>query len=97
MIKEYWNPIDWEPFLATTEEPGFSKASSFCRMSMNDKNFRFTPIPDKIKEVIFKKSPKTLFLVHFWWFCCHFCPSGIFSKNHNIIWAPNTMLSFGKN
>ena len=61
MIKEYWNPIDWEPFLATTEEPGFSKASSFCRMSMNNKNFRFTPIPDKTKEVIFKKSPKTVF------------------------------------
>ena len=35
-IKEYWNLIDRELFLAITWEPDFSKACSFCRMSMKN-------------------------------------------------------------
>ena len=42
-IKEYWNLIGWEPFLAMTWEPDFSQACSFCRMFRNHKNFHFTP------------------------------------------------------
>ena len=59
-------------------------------MLMNHENVNFTQIPDKTNDVIFLKSPKTLFLGHF-------CPIGIFSKKsgsvtHNYIWAPNSML-----
>ena len=37
-------------------------------MLMNQKNFRFTQIPDKTKDMISLKSPKTLFWGHFWSF-----------------------------
>ena len=43
-------------------------------MLMNHKNYRFTQIPDKTKGEIFLKSPKTLFLGHFW----SFLPCGDF-------------------
>ena len=98
MIKEYWNLIGREPFLDITWEPDFSQACSFCRMLMNHKNFHFTQIPDKTNDVIFLKSPKTMFLGHFW----SFLPDGDFfspktpSVTHNYIWAPNTILSFKK-
>ena len=72
MIKEYWNLIGQEPFLAITWEPDFSQACSFRRMLMNHKNFHFTQIPDKTNDMIFLKSPRTIF--------GHFCPLGIFSK-----------------
>ena len=52
--------------MTTTWESDFSHACSFCRMLMNWKNFRFTPILHKTSDVIFLKSPKTLFLDHFW-------------------------------
>ena len=32
---------------------------------MNHNNFRFTQIPDKTNDMIFLKSPKTMFLGHF--------------------------------
>ena len=38
---------------------------------MNHKKFRFKPIPDRTNDVIFLKSPKTLFWTifdHFWSF-----------------------------
>ena len=99
-IKEYWNLIEQEPFWAITWEPDFSQACSFCRMLMNHKNFHFTQIPDKTNDMIFLKSPKTLFLGHFWPFLVIFAWWGFFPKNlavtHNYIWAPNTMLSFRK-
>ena len=66
MIKEYWNLIGREPFLAVTWEPDFSQACSFCRMLMNHKNFHFTQIPDKTNDVIFLKIPKAMILGHFW-------------------------------
>ena len=56
-IKEYWNLIGWESFLAETWEPGFSQACSFCRMLMNQRKFHFTQIPDKTNDVTFLKSP----------------------------------------
>ena len=67
-------------------------------MLMNHKNIHFTQIPDKNNDMIFLKSSKTMFLVHFW----SFLPDGDISKKsdsvtHNYIWAPNTMLSFRKN
>ena len=67
-IKEYWNLIDWQPFLAITWKPDFSQAWGFCRLLMNHKNFHFTQIPDKTNDIIFIKSPKTLFWSHFWLF-----------------------------
>ena len=60
-IKEYCNLICQEPFLAITWEADFSQASSFRRMLMNHKNFRFTQIPDKTNDMIFLKSLKTMF------------------------------------
>ena len=99
-IKEYWNLIEQEPFWAITWEPDFSQACSFCRMLMNHKNFRFTQSPDKTNDMIFLKSPKTLFWGHFWPFLVIFAQLGFFPINlavtHNYIWAPNTMLSFRK-
>ena len=97
-IKEYWNLIFWETFLAMTWEPNVSQACSFHRMLINHQNFHFTQIPDKTNDGTFLKSPKTIFLGHFW----PFLPNGgIFQKNpvvtHNYIWAPNTMLNFRKN
>ena len=74
-IKEYWNLIGRETFLAITWEPDFSQACSFRRILMNHKNFHFTQIPDKTNDVIFLKSPKTMFLGHF-------CLMGIFSKKY---------------
>ena len=74
-IKECWNLIGQEPILAITWEPDFSQACSFRRMLMNHKNFHLKQIPDKIDEIIFLKSPKTMFLGHFW----PFFPDGDFS------------------
>ena len=56
------------------------------------KNVPFTQIPDKAYDMIFLKSPKTLFLYHFWQFLVIFA-----QVTPNFIWAPNTMLSFRKN
>ena len=100
-IKEYWNLIGWEPFLAITWEPDFSQACSFCRMSTNRRNFHFTKIPDKTNEVIFLKSPEAMFLGHFWPFLVILTKWGFFSKysssvTHNYIWVPNIKLSFRK-
>ena len=53
MIKEYWNLIGWEPFLAITWEPDFPQACSFRRMLVNHKNFHFTQIPGKTNYMIF--------------------------------------------
>ena len=93
-IKEYWNLIDWEPFLAITWEPDFSQVCSFCRMLMNHKNFHFTQIPDKTNDMIFLKSPKTMFLGHFWPFLVIFAQWGFFPKNpalsHTTIYGPLT-------
>ena len=55
----------WALFLSSMQ-PDFSQACSFCKMLMNHKNFHFTQIPDKTNDMIFLKSPKTLFLGHFW-------------------------------
>ena len=67
-IKEYWNLIDREPFLAITWELDFSQVCSFRNMLMNHNKFHFTQIPDKTNNVIFLKSPKTMLLDHFWSF-----------------------------
>ena len=105
LLLKYWRlkntEISMEPFLAITWEPDFSQACSFRRMSMNHKNFHFTQIPDKTNDIIFLKSPKTLFLHHFWPFLVIFVQWGFFPKNlavtHKYVWAPNTMPSFRKN
>ena len=85
--KEYWNLIGQEPFLAITWELDFSQACSFRRMLMNHKNFHFTNISDKTHDVIFLKSPKNMFLGHFY-------QTVIFSKKirlcHTIIYGPLT-------
>ena len=93
-IKKYWNLIGWEPFSAITWGPDFSQACSFRRMLMNHKNFHFTQIPDKNNDVIFLKSPKTMFLGHFWPFLVIFARWGFFPKNpalsHTTIYGPLT-------
>ena len=93
-IKEYWNLIGREPFLAITSEPDFSQACIFHRMLMNQKNFHFTQIPDKTNDVIFSKSPKNLFWGHFWPFFVIFARWKIFQKNpalsHITIYGPLT-------
>ena len=90
-------PLTESHFWLQLKNQVFPRHAVFAECQWTIKTFVLHQFPDKTKEVIFLKSPKTLFLGHFWLFCCHFCPSGIFSKNHNIIWAPNTMLSFRKN
>ena len=80
-IKEYWNLIGREPFLAITWEPDFSQACSFRRMLMNHKNFHFTQIPDKTNDMIFLKCPKTMLLGHFLPFSVIFAQWGFFPKN----------------
>ena len=91
MIKEYWNLIGQEPFLAITWEPDFSQACSFRRMLMNHKNFHFTQIPDKTNDVIFLKSPNTMFWGHFW----PFLPDGDFFQkiqlSHTTIYGLLTL------
>ena len=68
LIKECWKLNGQEPFLALTWAPDFSQTCSLCRMLMKHKNIWFTQIPDKTNDVIFLKSPKTLFWHHFWSF-----------------------------
>ena len=80
MIKEYWNLISQEPFLAITWELDFCQASSFRRMLMNHKKFHFTQISDKTNDRMFLKSPKTMFLGHFWPFLV-ILPDGDFFQN----------------
>ena len=62
LLVKYWRLKNTEISLA---ESHFSQACSFRRMLMNHKNFHFTQIPDKTNDVIFLKSPKTMFLGHF--------------------------------
>ena len=83
-IKEYWNLIGGESFLAITWEPDFSQACSFCRMLMNHKNIHFTQIPDKTKDMTFLKSPKTMLLGHFWPFLVIFARWGFFPENPTL-------------
>ena len=95
LAKNYFFPITWKP--------DFYQACGFRRMSMNDKNFRFTQTPDKNSDVVFLKSLKTLlifglFLIIFG----HFCLIGVFSNKsssftHAYIWVSNTMLTFHAN
>ena len=76
-IKEYWNLIGQEQFLAITWEPDFPQAWRFRRMLMKHRNFRFTQIPDKTSDTIVLKSPKNFFWVifdQFW----SFLPDGDF-------------------
>ena len=78
ILKPHW----LRAIFAFTWELDFPQACSFLRILMNRKNFDFTQIPDKTNNAIFLKSPKTMFLGHFW--------------PHNYIWTPNIMLSFRK-
>ena len=80
-IKEYWNLTGREPFSAITWEPNFSQACSFRRMLMNHNKFDFTQILDKTNDLIFLKSPKTMFFGHFWQFLVIFARWGFFPKN----------------
>ena len=79
-VKEYWNLTGQEPFLAITLEADFSQACSFQRMLINHKNIDFTQTPDKTNDMIFLKSPKTMFLGHFWPFLV-ILPDGDFFQN----------------
>ena len=93
MIKEYWNLIGRELFLAITWEPDFSQACSFCRMLINHKNFHFTQIPGKTNDMIFLKSPKTMQLAifdffFFFFFFFFFLPNGDFFPK--ILALPHT-------
>ena len=83
-IKEYWNLIGQEQFLAITWEQDFSQVCSFRIMLMNDKNVRFTRIPDKTNEIIFLKNKKTMVLGHFLTIFGHFCTMGIFFKKTRL-------------
>ena len=99
MIKEYWNLIGRELFLSLPWELDFSQACSFRRMLMNHKKFDFIQIPDETNDMIFLKSPNTMFLG------CHFWPylpnADVFQKiqlcHTQLYMAPNIKLSFRKN
>ena len=95
MVKEYWNLIGQQPFLAIAWESDFSQACSFRRILMNHKNFHFTQIPDKTMwfSLTVQKPCFGAIFDHFAW-------SGFFPKNpalsHTTIygsltpWVPNT-------
>ena len=70
ILKSHW----LRAIFAFTWELDFSQACSFLRMLMNHRNFDLTQIPDKTNDVVFLKSPKTMFLGHFW----PFLPDGEF-------------------
>ena len=77
LLVKYWWFKNTEILLSESHfclywELDFSQACSFFSMLMNHKNFDFTQIPDKTKDVVFLKSPKTIF--------DHFYLMGIFSK-----------------
>ena len=84
LLVKYWQ-------LKNTE---ISLAERLCRMLINHKNFHFTQIPDKTNDMIFLKSPKTMFLGHFWPFLVIFAWWGFFPKNlalsHTTIYEPLT-------
>ena len=70
-------------------------------MLMNHKNFHLTQISDKSNDIIFLKSPKTMFFGPVLTIFGHFCLVEISSKKsssvtHNYIWALKTMLRFRK-
>ena len=101
-IKEYWNLIGWEPFLAITWEPDFSQACNFRRMKMNHMSFLLHQFQTKLWLDFLKKSkspvfgpPLTIF-GHFFPIRWRFFPKNL-AVTHNYIWAPNTMLNFRKN
>ena len=87
-IKEYWNLIGREQFLAITWEPDFSQACNFRKMLMNHKNFCFTYIPDKTNDMIFlskKKKSKNPVFGPFLTIFGHLCPMEIFSKKSGSV------------
>ena len=61
---------------------------------MNHKNFHLTQISDKTNDMIFLKSPETLFLGYFWPFLVIFAGWRFFPKNpalsHITIYGPLT-------
>ena len=69
-------------------------------MLMNHKNFNFTQIPDKTNDEIFLKSPKAMFLGHFWPFLVIFARWRFFPKDtalpHKTIYGPPTHVKFQK-
>ena len=86
LLVKYWRLKITEISLAKrdfwlTWEPDFSQEYSFCRMSINHKNFHFTQILDKTNDVIFLKIPETMFLGHFWPFLVTFTLWGFFPTN----------------
>ena len=87
ILKSHW----LRAIFAFTWELDFSQACSFLRMLMNHKNFDFTQIPGKTNDIIFLKSPKTMFLGHFW----AFLPDRNFSQkiqlSHTTIYGPLTL------
>ena len=93
-IKEHLNFIGREQLLAITWEPDFSQACSFDRMLINNKIFHFTQTPRKNNDTIFLKSPKTMFLGHFWPFLVILPHWDFFPKNpalsHTTIYGPQT-------
>ena len=94
-VQKCWNLISLEAFPAISWEPDFSQACSLCRMLMDHKKFHFIPIPGKTIDLIFLKSPKTLFLGYFWPFLVIFTWQGFFPKNlalsHTTIYGPLTL------
>ena len=90
MIKEYWNLIGQDPFLDITWELDFFQTCTFRRMLMNHYNFHFTQVPEETNNMIFLKSPKTMFLGRF----RSLLPDGEFFQkmqlSHTTIYRPLT-------
>ena len=62
ILKSHWSSTILDYNLRTRFFPSMQFSQNF----KNHQNFRFTKIPDKTNDKIFLKSPKTLFLGHFW-------------------------------
>ena len=97
-IKEYWNLIGPEPLFAIIWETRFFPSMQFSQNVNESEGLSLTQIRDKTNDKIFLKSPKTMYLGHFWAFLpkWRFFPEKCRSQ-HNYTWDSNTTLRFRKN
>ena len=91
LLMKYWQLKTTEISLAESHFwPYNLRTRLFLSMQFSQKwlrairTFCFTPMPDKSKDLIFLKSPKILYLGHFWSFLVIFTRWGFFRKNSSV-------------
>ena len=107
LLVKYWQLNNTKISLAESdfwlylENQIFPKHAVFAECQWTIRTFILHKFQTKPVTWDFLKSPKTMFLGHFWPFLVIFAQWGFFPKKirltHNYIRAPNSMLSFRKN